>query len=833
MKKIAIILILAFLILADGIELSLPLFGDGIFLESSHRKRQPKVGLVLSGGGARGMAHIGVLKALEELGIEIDLITGTSSGAIIGAFYAAGYSPDEIESIVSSQDWDYLFSANDDRKSTFATQKLDNEGYAIRFRLADGNVILPKGYTTGRNIERLLYDYLSPANFTSGGSFDRLAIPFRTVSTDLASGEPVIFDSGDLPLAVRCASAIPLFFAPVFKDDMYLVDGGLIYPIPTEIADSLGCDVIICVDVTADKRKETEEINAPWVVLTQTTAIMAEETKEREKRLADICIEPVCTDRELLDFSNLDQMVRAGYDAALCHDDSIIALTTVEDFNSRVFDSIAWDGEPLNIEPGRSMTTGTILDEMDRLRCEYGYDNISAKMDGRTLRLYPQLPPEIRSIELLGVSIFDVDSLENIYGTAFEGRFRRAEVQRITDTLLAAYRSGGFVLAEQDTSFIHGDSLFIRIDEGRVERIQIDGNTYTKDWYIEYMLPIREGSIFNIERLKRGISAIQATGLFENVYYNIQPGTDGAVLFINVLEMPQPVIGLRARYDTYREGTVGISLQDENFLGTGQRLEMGNRYGKWVKEFYVTHSADRIWRTYMTSRVTFKSDSRRIEYYKSFEPDGVYHLHTTGAEILIGQQIKRLGTLFAGIAFSRKSLMGQQNNTLEQDETRDLLLRSIVDTYDNAEFPKRGKHHVSELMLSQDILGGDQSFSRFVGSYESWYTMDRFSWHPHISGGYSAGGLMPKYMLFTMGEMIPFWGMAGEEQRGWSFINTGIDGRFQLNDGLFPVYLKFGLSVGRVWKKGDQLDLEKTLSGEGVELSVGTPLGPLRAKYGL
>mgnify|MGYP001432930763 CR=1 FL=1 len=308
MKRLLYLFIIPALVLmcaGNDIELQLPLRAGAIHRESMHYAKGPRVGLVLSGGGARGMSHIGVIKALEELGVEIGLVTGTSSGAIIGALYAAGYSPSEIEAIIKEQDWEFLFSSAGDRQETFATQKMDNEGYVIRFRMDGMKIVLPKGYTAGSNIDRLLYDYLSPANFTSGGSFDRLAIPFRTVATDLATGNPVIFDSGDLPFAVKCASAIPLFFAPIYMDDMYLVDGGLTYPIPTEIADSLGCDVIICVDVTAPRQKPMEEIDAPWVVLTQTTAIMAEETKIREKSLADICIRPEGGERGLLDFDGM------------------------------------------------------------------------------------------------------------------------------------------------------------------------------------------------------------------------------------------------------------------------------------------------------------------------------------------------------------------------------------------------------------------------------------------------------------------------------------------------------------------------------------------------
>ncbi len=526
-------------------------------------------------------------------------------------------------------------------------------------------------------------------------------------------------------------------------------------------------------------------------------------------------------------------MIDVGYQATISLADSIIALTSIDDYRSRVFDSLFWNGEKLNIQPGGPVSTTEILDEMDRLRCEHGYENILCSMSSNVLHMNPILPPDVNHVTLSGISIFSVDSLESLYAIAVDGRWNSYRADSITDAISAEYRRRGFVLAGLDTAWISGDTMHIAFLEGTIERIQIEGNEFTKDWVIHNLIPLNEGGIFNINQLKRGIQNIQSTDLFENVYYNIQCGQIGAILFIHLLEKPQPVIGLRAHYDTYREGTVGLSVQDENFLGTGQRIEMGNHYGKWLKEFYITHSADRLWKTYLTSRITLHSDGQRVEYYDSFELSEVYSLQTIGMEFLFGQQIKRLGTVFAGIAFSRKNLVNLDNTIVETDETRDILVRSIVDTYDNYDFPHRGKHHISEFMLSQDVLGGDQSFWRFCGSYESWYTHGRWAYHPQISGGYSAGGLMPKYMLFTIGEMMPFNGLAGDELRGWSFVNSGIEGRVQLAEGLFPVYLKAGFSLGRVWQKDAQLELQNTVSGEGVELAIGTPLGPLRAGFGV
>lgn len=202
-----------------------------------------RVGLVLSGGGAKGLYHIGVLKALEEQGVPIDYISGTSMGAIIGSLYAAGYSPEEIEQIALSGNVQRWVSGRIDSKHKYYYREIGDVPPAISvhigFKDRGGRKILqvPVGIISSTQIDMALTGLLTPATTYSGGDFDKLFVPFRCVAADMKSRQPIVFDSGDLPLAVRGSMSIPLAFPPIKKDSMLLYDGGVFNNYPWQPLD--------------------------------------------------------------------------------------------------------------------------------------------------------------------------------------------------------------------------------------------------------------------------------------------------------------------------------------------------------------------------------------------------------------------------------------------------------------------------------------------------------------------------------------------------------------------------------------------------------------------
>ena len=208
------------------------------------QEAQPKVGLVLSGGAARGLAHIGVLKALEEQGVRIDAIAGTSMGAVIGGLYASGYSIAELEQVALTMDWRQVLSDDPPRTDVPFRRKQDDRDFLIKQRLSfrdDGSLGLPLGVIQGQNLALLLERLLVRSSDIR--DFDRLPIPFRAVATDIANDQKVVFRSGHLPQVIRASMSIPAVFAPVELDGRLLVDGGMVDNIPVDVARDMGVDL--------------------------------------------------------------------------------------------------------------------------------------------------------------------------------------------------------------------------------------------------------------------------------------------------------------------------------------------------------------------------------------------------------------------------------------------------------------------------------------------------------------------------------------------------------------------------------------------------------------
>src|SRR6188508_2454695 len=209
---------------------------------------RPRVGLVLSGGGARGAAHVGVLKVLDEMHVPVDAIAGTSMGAVVGGLYASGMSADEIEKLISSVNWQDAFQDRPPRAELGFRRKQDDRNFLVRYALGvrEDGFVLPQGLVQGQKLEQVLRNAALPV--AQIRDFNRLPIPFRAVATDLETGEAVLMDSGDLVTAMRASMSAPGVFAPAQRDGRLLIDGGLVENLPIDVARQMGVDILIVVD---------------------------------------------------------------------------------------------------------------------------------------------------------------------------------------------------------------------------------------------------------------------------------------------------------------------------------------------------------------------------------------------------------------------------------------------------------------------------------------------------------------------------------------------------------------------------------------------------------
>ena len=272
-------------------------------------KKDLKVGLVLSGGGAKGLAHIAALEAIEKAGVEIDYIGGTSMGAIVGGLYAAGYNAKQLDSLFHATDLEEIIQDNVPRSAQTFYEKENRDRYMVSLALRDGKFALPAGLTQGVN----LYNFLSQLTYRVRRieDFSKLPIPFLCMATDVETGEEVILEHGDLAQAIMASGSFPTLFAPVDIDGRYLTDGGVMNNYPVDEVRAKGMDVIIGVDVQSPLKTRKDLRSANSVLLQITSYKIANDMKEKREK-TDIYIHPNMSNYNVISFADGQAIIDSG-----------------------------------------------------------------------------------------------------------------------------------------------------------------------------------------------------------------------------------------------------------------------------------------------------------------------------------------------------------------------------------------------------------------------------------------------------------------------------------------------------------------------------------------
>jgi NTE family protein len=297
-------------------------------------KDRPKIGLVLGGGGARGYAHLGVLKKLEEMRIPYDYITGTSMGSIVGGFLATGMNSEELTQVVRDADWDDLFSDKTEREDVPFRRKADDTLglFGPKLGIGKDSDLLPKGVMAGQKVTFMFESVASQRISTS--DFDQLPIPFRAIATDIVTGNMVVMGTGELSMAMRASMSVPGVFDPVRHKDGLLVDGGLVRNLPIDVARDMGADVIIAVDVGTKLATKEEMKNALAIIFQMSGLLTVSNTEIQIKSLGknDVLISPEIGGLvSSADFNKLDESIPLGYDATVAVQDQLQKYALSED----------------------------------------------------------------------------------------------------------------------------------------------------------------------------------------------------------------------------------------------------------------------------------------------------------------------------------------------------------------------------------------------------------------------------------------------------------------------------------------------------------------------
>jgi NTE family protein len=389
-------------------------------------QRPLRVGLVLSGGGARGTAHVGVLKVLDELQVHVDAIAGTSMGAVVGGLYASGMSGKQIEQLLRSVDWQDAFRDRPPRADLGFRRKQEDRDYLVNLPLGfhGRKLQLPAGLIQGQKLVQILRQATLPVAGIS--DFDHLPIPLRAVATDLETGEAVIMHSGDLTTAMRASMGVPGLLAPTEREGRLLVDGGLVENLPIDVARSMGVDALIVVDAGFPLQSR-DKLDSITSVSNQALAILVQRDVAPQRATlgpGDVLIKPQLDELASYDFNAVARAVRAGELAARASQGSLAALADSGYAERRAAQAMALQAQPLP-------TVSFISLDPDSARYQEVISDLFADMVGKPLQ--PQLLMQ-RMATLYGRGNFETLDYRLVPATGVPGQQGEANRQGLAFT---------------------------------------------------------------------------------------------------------------------------------------------------------------------------------------------------------------------------------------------------------------------------------------------------------------------------------------------------------------------------------------------------------------
>ncbi|MGI9236550.1 MAG: patatin-like phospholipase family protein [Woeseiaceae bacterium] len=446
------------IILALIISMSFAARADAPIEQGQTLGERPRIGLVLGGGGARGAAHIGVLKELERLRVPIDVITGTSMGAIVGGLYASGMTAAELEELVGSLDWAGALSDKPDRSDLSFRRKQDDAEFPIDFELGlrGTDLVLPKGVVQGRKLDLLLRELTIKTSHID--DFDELPIPFRAIASDIGRGEAYVMSKGDLARAIRASMSVPGVIAPVRIDDRLLVDGGIVGNLPVDVIQELGVDVVIAVDVEFPLYGEDELGSVLTISEQMLTILIRKETLRQIDRLGaqDVLIRPELGTFASTDFGNILGTIEPGEEAARSQADRLQDISLdqadydayharrtalVTETPTLAFVRVLHDGRlspavlesRLSVKAGDPIDTRALAANADRLYGLQLYEHVGYRLveeDGQTgVEYYATTKSWGPNFLQFGVSL--EDDFEGSTGFNVSARLTRAGLNRL------------------------------------------------------------------------------------------------------------------------------------------------------------------------------------------------------------------------------------------------------------------------------------------------------------------------------------------------------------------------------------------------------------------
>ncbi|MBN2414787.1 patatin-like phospholipase family protein [bacterium] len=811
---------------------------------------RPRLALALSGGGARGFSHIGVLKVLESRGIPVDAIAGTSIGAIVGGLYAAGYTAAEIESLAVAIQWDEIISSDPSREQLFVNQKDERSTHLLQLRFKGSRLVMSSGYSTGHHLSALLRRLILNTPYQYTTDFRDLPISFCAVTSDLVSGRSVRLTSGSLTDAMRASMAIPLLFTPLRKDSMLLVDGGLIQNLPVSDARALGADVVMCVDASS-RLRPADDLDAPWKIADQVTSIMQQEKLESQLRAADIVVSPELHGVTNTDFQRVSEIIAAGETAAQSVMSGLQALLAEQDSSDLAghrVDSLRFlgfertDPEPflkalLPFTAGDTLSLDRLIWAAENLNQTGRYDRIGAALDtvSGTLTVTVHEHPVIHAVSFSGNSVLPDSAILSCI-TISTGSV--LEIQRLKQSAAAithAYKDADCGLARIDSVWVDRGTLTIRIDEGIIRHIGVEGNRRSRPFVILREVRQKKGDVFRTSEALQSIENIYSSGFFDEAGMVFPSSENSHTLTLKVHERENSIARVGAHYTLERRGSGFISLIRDNILGFGAQGSLTGIAGQ--RDLYA---GARLWSnrflySYLAYDATLSLSRSEFLYYRDLKESGEYAYYNREARLTVLLQMLRLGSLSAELAWQSLDIHPISGSGLpdEYNNIINFTIRSEVDTRDRYPFPREGKHHLLQYETAGSWLGSETAYSIIYSFLDHYIPLtSRYTLRPRVRWG-TADITTPFAKQFQLGGLDSFLGLPENALIGRRMIglNVGLQARLPRLFSIRP-HLTIRYDLAGIWPSYSQISLKDFHHGAGVILAANSPIGPVRLGIG-
>jgi predicted acylesterase/phospholipase RssA len=755
---------------------------------------RPKIGLVLSGGGAKGFAHIGILGLIDSLQIPIDYIAGTSMGAIIGGFYAIGYNSYDLEQMAFRNDWDEIFSDKPARQLLPYFQKKDTGRFQLEFGVVGTKPVTPSALIYGQKVSLLLASFTFP--YERFNNFDDLPIPFRCVAVDLVTGNEVILKQGSLAKALRASMSIPTVFSPVEWGDSLLVDGGMVNNLPVNVVKAMGADLVIAVDVENPLLGQSK-LTSALDIINQSITLLGLERKRANLDMVDVLIRPDIAGFSLLDFSDekirsiMDNGKQAAYQLLpellklkeICH------LPTTVDSSHQIY----------------------------QLKQNYIQDiQISGRFSIPFSELY-------ESFELKHGDLFEpVAFKQKIAEIRMRYKIEKIEYQ---------------IIPEAKDSI----RVILRIQENNppiINHISIANIKTLPFAFIYRLLGFKPGDVLNTEILNFNIMQMYGLGYFERLHYTIEPlGENKVNIALQIKELPTRKLRVGLRYDDLHQLVAIVNLQATNFPIAGLRMEHELQFAGLKQYLFKVYYPSRAlnFPVYPFFNFNYKDIPTRI-----FDGNGNQVAEYRDLSVTLAGGIGLLfsRSLNAEICYEQEQMDFKPKIAVTDpvmfprwdDRLRKIHASLNFDNLDDILLPRKGVLLKADFEASHRRLNSERNYARFSIALDLYHTPAK----KHTTRIYAFWGKgaydLPNYKFFLQGRPEYFVGMKYGQLVGTEMGILRFDYRFMYKKDIF---LK--LIVNEAFNVKYQLNAIHfdfhNLIGYGIGVQLLSPIGPIEIIY--